>query len=186
MISNRYLILGSAIAMALAILGRLPGVIDEANSLVSKQEASNEKLVEWKQAYQALLPVNKQWIVTFRAAVEAKDLLSIYKLFELESYGLAADIDLLQQVSASEVLVNGASVGLQKVCVGLNSTGIELTSSSLAQLRSGIKLISMRRDIELGSIEYSYSGKGESGHYLARIAPFCLIVRTDTESGGGA
>lgn len=179
MINNRYFVLGSAVVISLAFFARIPQIVSSTDRAVSRQEASNEKLVEWKQAYKALLPVNRQWIATFRSTAEAKDLLSIHKLIGLENYGLSANPDLLQQAGSSEVLLNGVPIGLQEVCVSINGGGMEMTASNIAELRNGLRAISARQDIRLGSVEYSYTKEGDADRFSVKVAPFCIMLRTD-------
>jgi len=115
MLSNKNISLAVGAALALAFLALTPKAWNGIGNIKERQVSSNIRLLEWKDAYQALLPVNDRWVATYPDGRLAKDIVSLYRLIGLSRHGLFADIDKVSQSASSPVLVNGTQVGLQRL-----------------------------------------------------------------------
>ncbi|MBC7198376.1 MAG: hypothetical protein H5U32_03905 [Pseudomonas balearica] len=183
MLSNKQVSLGVGGAIALAFLFNVPSAWKAVSGVKDKQVASNEQLVEWKASYEALLPINDRFRATYPSGNDAKDLVALYRLVAPEKHGLYADVDLIRQISASPVEVNGMPVGLQRLCVGNDADYLSLSAASIGDLRRGLKAMSERRDIDMGSLEIAI----KDDKAVARVKGMCLKVRTEasTEAESG-
>lgn len=171
-------LLGAAVISAVFLSQSFPAW-DKLKGVTSKQIAANELLIEWKAAYQALLPVNDEWKRRFVGASEVRDLLSLSRVINLDQHGLISDVDTIRQISGDPVLFNGLSVGLQRVCLGNAGGPLDLSAANMTALRVGLQQLSKRNDIELGSVEINYDR--ESKRPTARVSDFCVRVRLDSD-----
>lgn len=183
-LNNKAISLLVAIALAAVFVLSAPDGWRTFSQLADRQESANNALMQWKASYEALLPVNDAFAKTYPSGDDAKDLVSLYRLANLERHGLKGDIDLVRQTEVSAVTVNDVPVGLQRLCMGNEGESMMLAASSIRQLSLGLQSLANRKDIELGSIEMSM----RDGVPVAKVAGVCLLVRTERNSGseGGA
>ncbi|MCF6783443.1 hypothetical protein [Stutzerimonas stutzeri] len=174
MVTNRRLSLIVGIGFALVFLGSLPEAITRLSELKYRQITSNDQLVGWKASYQALLPINERFNEAYPSADEAKDLVALYRLLNFERHKIIADVDMIKQTSATAVDVNGMPVGLQRLCLSNSNSDMELAAKSMRDLRMGLRSLSSRRDIDMGSIEITIN----DGTAVAKVRDMCLKVRT--------
>ncbi|MDU4254436.1 hypothetical protein [Pseudomonas sp.] len=184
MLSNKQVSIGVGSAIALTFLLSIPSAWKTVSLVKERQIAANAELVEWKESYQALLPVNDKFNAFYPSGNDAKDLVALYRLLDPEKHGLHADVDLIRQISASPVEVNGLPVGLQRLCVGNDSESLTLSASSMTSLRRGLMAMSARKDIDMGSMEVLI----KDGVAIAKVKGMCLKVRTESapKAEGGA
>jgi len=176
MLTNKQVSLSIGCAVCLAFLLNIPGAWRAVATVKERQIASNDQLVEWKASYEALLPINAKFRATYPSGNDAKDLVALYRLVSPEKHGLYADVDLIRQISASPVEVNGLPVGLQRLCIGNDAEHLSLSAPSIAELRRGLKAMSERKDIEMGSLEIAM----KEDIAIAKVKGVCLKVRTET------
>lgn len=181
MFNNKQISLGIGFSVALVFVLSIPGGWANLEGVKQRQTAANDMLIEWKASYEALLPVNDRFIKTYPAGYEAKDLVALYRLLDVEKHGLMADVDLIRQLDASAVEVNGVPIGLQRLCVGNSAESLTLTASSIGSLRTGVRALSGRKDLDIGTIEFAYI----DGQPVAKLRGVCLKVRTETSPAIG-
>jgi|GEM_PF-1369212 len=182
MLTNKVLSIGLGAAFAAAFLLSLPKTVEAMSGLKNRQITANHALEEWREAYQALLPVNTVWENTFVSASQIADLVHLYRAFRFDQYGLFVDPDTTMQTSTESVSVNGVEVGVRKLCVG--SAGAQVLAvhaPSVGELRVGIKALSERNDISLGQMTMQFDA--QTGRPIVNISDACLVVRVDAESG---
>lgn len=178
MITNKQLSLAVGVGVAVIFLATLPEALKSLGEIKGRQIAANEHLVEWKASYEALLPVNDGFAAVYPSGEEAKDLVSLYRLLNIERHRLMADIDLVRQTAASAVEVNGMPIGLQRLCVSNEGLSMAVSANSIRDLRLGLRSLSARRDIEMGTLEVAIN----DGRAIAKIQDMCLKVRTEKDS----
>lgn len=177
MISNKKISLGAAFAFAAVVLTSIPNIWASIGKTITRQAAANERLIEWKSDYQALLPVNEVWNSSFVSPNKVRDLLLLYRVADIEQHGLHADVDSIQQTGVEPLLVEGMRVGLQKLCMASKGGSLEVTAASMSALRKGLHSLAERKDVDLGTVEIGFSNA--DGTPMAKIKPFCVRVRTD-------
>lgn len=142
------------------------------------QAKALENLRIWKDAYEALKPVEDQWRQAFSigASAGSQDLVAIGQSLRLGEAGLNFDLNQLKSERIEAVSYEGVAVGLSRICVaGGSSTGLGLgvTAPSMADLIKGIEHL-QRRDIEIQSIDVSSA----TGQPLATLGGLCVLVRS--------
>ncbi|MBA1280202.1 hypothetical protein [Stutzerimonas stutzeri] len=177
MLSNKQLSLSVGAGVALIFLASLPDAMRALNSIEHRQIAANDQLIEWKTSYEALLPVNRSFAKVYPSGDEAKDLVSLYRLVNVEQHRLMADVDLVRQTSATAVEVNGMPIGLQRLCLSNSGDVMALTAESIRDLRVGMRSLSARRDIDMGTIEVTL----DDGKAVAKVNDMCVKVRTERD-----
>lgn len=183
MITNKRVVIGIGGLLCGVCLFAVPDAWRALGEISTRQSMANERLIEWKEAYQALLPVNERWKKAFISAAEVPDQLSLTRVVNVEQYGLKLDTDRVTQIGSEEVQVNGMPVGVQKLCIGTGSAGMEVSAKTMSELRTGMRGLASRKDLEMGTIEYAFS-KGNASKpdaYVARISNFCVRVRAAEE-----
>lgn len=183
MIANKHITLIMGGLLGAVCLIKTPDAWEKLSDVHQRQVIANERLVEWKAAYQALLPVNARWDKTYPSGDDVQDLVSLYRLVDLERHGLTANVDLVRQNLAEAVNVNGLAVGLQRLCISNGPEYLEVTAPNIRALRVGLASLAARKDIDLGSIQVSFDE--ESGQPLARVTQLCLKVRTEKQQPAG-
>ncbi len=183
MINNKKIVTIMSLGIAATFLIMTPDAWSVLKKIEMRQIAANEKLIEWKQAYSALLPVNALWEAAYTSERDATDLLKLSRYADIEKHGLAVNIDLIKQTASSPVTVNGIDIGLQRLCLATTGESLELSAPTITDLRSGLRSLSKRRDISMGSIEITSASTPSV--VQAKIKPFCVLVRT-AESLPGA
>lgn len=183
MLSNKHVSLTLGAVLALVFLGLTPKSWNAIGEIKDRQVSSNIRFAEWKDAYHALLPVNDKWVKVFPDGRKAKDVVSLYRLIDLERHNLITDIDSVGQAESSEVLVNGVNVGLQRLCVGTTGNVMRIEAGSVKALRMGLKGLAMRPDIDMGEIVFSFDSV--SLKPVAEVTGVCLKVRVDGADENG-
>lgn len=179
MLSNKNISLVVGVALAGVFLALTPKSWTAIGAIKDRQVTANVRLAEWKDAYHALLPVNARWAKTYPDGRKAKDIVSLYRLIDLKRHNLIAEMDKITQLASSDVLVNGVPVGLQRLCVGSEGAVMRLDANSIKELRSGLRDLSERHDIDMGELTFSFDAT--TSKPTARVAGLCLKVRTDGE-----
>jgi len=179
MLANKSIsmVVGAAVAVVFVFLA--PKSWNALSEIQNRQISANLKLVEWKEAYHALLPVNERWNKAFPDGREAKDIVSLYRLIDLERHKLLADVDKVVQSQSSEVLVNDVQVGLQRLCVGSEGNVMKVSAGSIKELREGLRGLAGRHDIDMGEMIFNFDE--ETSKPLISISGLCLKVRIDGE-----
>jgi len=182
MISNKKLVVGLGSVLGVTFILAIPNAWQNLGGIAARQAAANFRLIEWKEAYQALLPVNKRWESSFVNFNSVPDQLTLTRIAHVEQYMLSLDVDKVKQVGSHEVLVNDRPVGLQKLCIATDGDALELSADSIYAVRNGVRELAQRSDIEMGSIEIAVerpTGSKEKTQYKAKVTPFCIRIRTD-------
>lgn len=177
MLSNKTISMIVGIAFAVVFILLTPKSWSNLSDVHSRQVSANLKLIEWKEAYQALLPVNERWNKAFPDGHAAKDIVSLYRLIDLHQHGLLADVDKVAQSESSEVLINGYQVGLQRLCVSTEGNVMKIGADSIKELRSGLRGLAGRHDIDMGEMIFSLDS--QTSKPLIEISGLCLKVRVD-------
>lgn len=180
MLSNKHVSLLLGAGVAFVFLASLPGAWSNLDALKKRQVVANSQLLEWKTSYEALLPVNGRFSNAYPSGDDAKDLVALYRMLDVEKHSLAADIDMIRQTSAYAVEVNGMQVGLQSLCLSNDTDAMMVTANSIRDLRLGLRALSQRKDIDLGTVQVVL----EDGTAIARIKGVCLKVRTERSVSG--
>lgn len=176
MLAKKHISLAIGVAIGLAFIAQVPSVVKNIGYVTERQITANNRLSEWKAAYEALMPVNEQWDSTFTSSVHTNDLVQLYRAFRLERHNLVVDADTIMQTGAYSVDVQGVSVGLQRLCIGNTQQSLVLTAAGMAQLRGGLRAVSNRQDIDIGSIRIGFDQ--DTRQPYAEVKDFCLRVRT--------
>jgi len=175
MLSNKHVSLALGAGLGIVFLASLPAAWSNLNQLKQRQFVANNQLIEWKSSYEALLPVNERFVNTFPAGDDAKDLVTLYRMLDVEKHNLVADVDMIRQTSASVVEVNGMQIGLQSLCLSNDSDALSVTAKSIRELRLGLRALSERKDVDLGTVQVEL----KNGLAVAKIKGACLKVRTE-------
>lgn len=184
MLSNKNISLLVGVALGVVFLALTPKSWKAISEIKDRQITANLRLSEWKDAYHALLPVNDLWVKAYQDGHKAKDIVSLYRLIGLSRYKLNADIDKVTQSASSDVLVNGVSVGLQRLCVASGGAGMTIEANSIKELRAGLRSLAMRNDIDMGELVFRFDAL--SSKPTAIVSGLCLKVRVDGEDKGEA
>lgn len=184
MLSKKRIVIGCSCAIAAVFLIYTPKAVETLGAIQNRQVTANERLIEWKNQYQALQPVKAAWTNSFISEADATDLLKLFRYANVERHGLSANVDKVRQSASSAVSVNGQQIGLQRLCLATAGDSFEVTAGGVTALRAGLRELAKRRDLVLGSIELSLDAA--SGIAKARIQPLCVLVRTGTDSNDGA
>lgn len=176
MMTNKKILLSVAIGMAVTFLWFTPEAWSTLGQVYERQSAANERLKLWKAQYSALLPVNDRWDKSFVSENQATDLLKLFRFADLERHGLSANVDTVRQTDSIPVRVNNMEVGLQKLCLSSSGSDLVVSAKDMTSLRIGLKSLSKRRDLSLGSVTLAYNSTTSTAE--ARIRPFCVLIRT--------
>ncbi len=173
---NISLLSGVMAAVALTFAGYKVSIGVEASR--EAQAKALENLRIWKDAYEALKPVNAQWPQAFSlgAAAGSQDLVAIGQALRLGEAGLSFDLNQLKSDKIEAVTYEGVGVGLSRICVSGGASsglGLGVTAPSMSDLVRGIEHL-QRRDIEIKSIDVSASG----GQPSAVLGGLCVLVRS--------
>lgn len=173
---NISLLSGFVAAVALAFSGYQVAAGVEASR--EAQAKALENLRIWKDAYEALKPVNAQWPKAFGVGASAgsQDLVAIGQSLRLGEAGLSFDLNQLKSDKIESVSYEGVAVGLSRICVSggaLSGIGLGVTAPSMADLIRGIEHL-QRRDIEIKSIDVSSA----NGQPSAVLGGLCVLVRS--------
>lgn len=174
-LSNKIVSLGVAGAIALAFLAAIPAAVSEISAIEERQARANIALQEWKAAYQALLPVNNVWNQTFTDVARTRDLVELYRAFRIEDHGFATNVDTVIQTTSEPILVNGEAVGLRRLCIANAGSTMELRASNMRTLRSGLRELAQRNDIEIGDMALKFDD--ETATPVLQVHDLCLRVR---------
>lgn len=180
MLSNKHVSLIIGTGLALVFLASLPDSWNVLGDLKKRQVVANSQLIEWKTSYEALLPVNDQFGRVYPSGDDAKDLVTLYRLLNIEKHTLIADVDMVRQTSASAVEVNGMAVGLQRLCLNNGIDAMTVSAGSIRDLRQGLRALSQRQDVDLGTVQIEI----KDGQAVAQIKGLCLKVRTERSASG--
>lgn len=168
------LVIGSSLALAFA--SSAPSAMKSLNEVKARQIAANQRLADWKAAYQALQPVNGLWASIYTPAESTNDLVELHRAFKLEQHGLSVNADTIHQTGSSPVEVQGFPVGLERLCISNGGTALTVSARNVSQLRQGLRAVSGRKDIEFGSVSIKFDNIARQP--VADISDFCLKVRT--------
>lgn len=182
MLSNKHVSLSIGAGLALTFLASLPDSWAVLDGLKKRQVIANSQLIEWKTSYEALLPVNAHFSKVFPSGDDAKDLVALYRLLNVEKHNLLADVDMIRQTSAEAVQVNGMAVGLQRLCLSNGAEALTVTAGSIRDLRRGLRELSQRKDVDLGTIQFEI----QDGKAMAQVKGVCLKVRTERSETVGS
>ncbi|KKN80589.1 hypothetical protein LCGC14_0328080 [marine sediment metagenome] len=176
MLTKKMISLIVGISFASAFIASIPSAVNNINIIKDRQLSANQRLAEWKAAYQALQPVNAVWERTFTSADNTNDLVELYRGFDLERYGLMVNADTISQTGSEVIRVQGIDVGLQKLCIGNQGNFLTVKANNIGQLRQGLRSVSERKDISIGSVAIGFDK--DSRKPFAEVNDFCLKVRT--------
>lgn len=174
-LSNKFVSLSVAGAIALAFLAAIPSAVSEISAVEQRQASANIALQEWKAAYQALLPVNAVWNKTFTDVSRTRDLVELYRAFRIEEHGFTTDVDTVVQTTSESILVNGEPVGLRRLCIANGMNTLELRASSMRTMRTGLRELAQRSDIEIGDLTLVFDD--ETSTPVLKVHNLCLRVR---------
>ena len=176
MLSNRVITLLIGASIGLAFMGSIPQALSGINQVKDRQIEANQRLEEWKAAYQALLPVNDKWERSYISAERTGDMVELYRAFKLDQHGLIVNADEIIQLGNHAVDVQGVQVGLQSLCIGSNNALLKVSAMNISALRSGLRAVAARPDISMGSVRIGFDKN--TSQPFAEVTDFCLKVRT--------
>jgi hypothetical protein len=180
MLSNKHVSLCIGAGLALVFLASLPESWRAIGEIKKRQIIANSQLVEWKTSYEALLPVNDIFRESYPSGDDAKDLVALYRLLNVEKHQLNADVDKVRQTLASVVEVNGMAIGLQRLCLSNGADSMTVSADSIRNLRLGLRALSKRQDVDMGTVSIEI----KEGKAVAQIMGMCLKVRTERDAPG--
>jgi hypothetical protein len=132
---------------------------------------------QWVSSYQAIQPANVRFDQAYTPLQQARDLLSLHTLTRIEATGLQVAFDKVVLMKAEPVKRNDRDLGLGRFCLASGGgEELEVSAPSYAALFAGMHQLTQRADLEIGAIKVVGGGSQAS----ARLAPFCLLLRTDT------
>lgn len=136
-----------------------------------EQQKALEDFRQWRSTYEALIPVQKQWGQSFKAAADARDLLTLHSLI---GSTLKTDLDRLVVEKIDRVKVDERELGLSRACLNSSGeSGLAFQSDSFSSLLSGLKVLAARNDIEMGTVKVlEYKSKP-----TALVQGFCLLLK---------
>jgi hypothetical protein len=140
------------------------------------QEAVTESVMQWKQGYMAFADTVKKWDGSFRSEDSVQDLISLYSVVGLSSYGLRADSDTLLLNKVAPVAQGGIAIGLTQFCIASASRpegALDVEAANYQALFAGLRRLSQRPDVSIGSI----SIKGDKTTPVASLGEFCVLLR---------
>lgn len=140
------------------------------------QEAATDSVLQWKQGYVAFADTVKKWNASFRSEDSVQDLISLYGVVGLGSYGLHADSDTLLLNKVTPVSQGGIAIGLTQFCISSSSRpdgSLVVEAANYHALFAGLRQLSQRSDISIGSI----SIKGDKPTPVASLGDFCVLLR---------
>lgn len=178
MITNKRATLLIGVMLGLVFLAQTPDTWTILSQLKARQVQANDRFYDWRNAYEALQPVNEKWRVAYPPNV--KDLVELYQKINLEKHGLKADVDAVRQTEVATVYVKGFNVGLQSLCIGTNGQKVRLTSPTASGLRQGLESLAARKDIELGSLEFGFDR--DENIPIIDVTGLCLRVRAEVQN----
>lgn len=137
----------------------------------TEQEKALEDFRQWRSTYEALIPVQKQWGQSFKAAADARDLLSLHNLI---GSTLKTDLDRLVVEKIDRVKVAELELGLSRVCLtSSGESGMAFQAESFSTLVSELKAMAARNDIEMTTVKVlEYKSKP-----TALVQGFCLLLK---------
>lgn len=180
MLSNKHVSMSIGAGLALVFIASLPESWRALDAIKERQMVANMQLIEWKTSYEALLPVNAVFSKVYPSGDEAKDLVALYRLLNVEKHNLTADVDMVRQTSASAVEVNGMAIGLQRLCLSNSAENMTVSANSIRDLRLGLRALSQRKDVDMGTVQIEIKERKAVAH----IAGMCLKVRTERGASG--
>jgi hypothetical protein len=146
----------------------------EFKKKISTQKSLNIAIMRWKAAYKALSPYNEEWKKTFQSISNVNDLLSLYKMLNIEPTGINTNPETLFVSSFQPVDSQGESIGLSKVCMeNTGSPGFEVSGDSFSGIINGLSNLSSRKDVRMRSVKFVVSHEKPT----AIIENFCILLR---------
>jgi hypothetical protein len=144
---------------------------------IKAQQASTDALMRWKAAYEALLPVKKQWAEMYRDTSSVKDVYAIYKIIDFEAMGLSSDADKLFVEKVEKLPDASSNIGMNALCLGNSSApGVQVFANDHDALVHGLQKLAQHKDLRFSSI--IIDGKDEKAKQAkAVVTGMCLLVR---------
>lgn len=137
----------------------------------TEQKKTLEDFRQWRSTYEALIPVQKQWSQSFKAAADARDLLSLHSLI---GSSLRTDMDRLVVEKIDRVKAEELELGLSRVCLASSGeSGMSFQSDSFSTLVAGLKVLAARNDIEMGTVKVLE----QRAKPTALVQGFCLLLK---------
>lgn len=137
------------------------------------QDGNTDVVMRYKSSHSALKSTVVQWERNYQSQSAIQDMMSIWSLLDLQSYGLSAKLGDMSVVRAADLTFNGQPIGLTRVCLATNGQDFVVSAADFSSLLNGVaKISSGRKDIEVQSITISNEGDPH-----ATLGGFCLLLR---------
>lgn len=167
-----------AMALGFVVLSTTQG-FKAYRVLVDKAQAQTEvteSVHRWRQNYMALGESVKRWEHDYRRQDSVPDLMSLFAVINMGDFGLIVNTDSMILNKIEPATQNGMPIGLTKVCLASSGSGdasaLEVQAPNYQALFSGIKRLSQRDDIFIGTI----SIKGDKPVPVAELGEFCVLL----------
>lgn len=143
---------------------------------VQAQQIITEGVYRWTDSFNALHKSMEQWGQIYTKEGTLQDLRGLLEMANFEGVGLSVRTDDVAVVSVDGVRHNDVPIGLTKVClatmVGGDGKAIKVSAQDYRTLFSGIKSMTDRGDIDVGSIVI----QGDKGRPTAALGNFCILL----------
>lgn len=147
----------------------------ELNRLTQQQGRINDSLVIHINAFQALEAGAKGWADDFSHVSNAKDMLGLYDLFDIERFGLTTSLDRFRLVSSSPHQVNGTDIGMINVCVDSGHSVLNVEAPSYSGLLNGLGALEQSKEVTFDFVNVI----GGYSSPRAELGNVCIMLRAD-------
>lgn len=143
---------------------------------VQAQQNVTEGVYRWTDSYNALQKSIEQWGKTYTKEGTLQDLRGLLEMANFEGSRLSVKTDDVTVVAVDGVRHNEVPIGLTRVClatmVGGDGKSLKVSAPDYRTLFSGIKSMTDRADIDIGSIVI----QGDKGMPSASLGNFCILL----------
>jgi len=168
----------AALALGFTVVSATQGL--KAHRILTAKATAQDEVTEsvhrWKQNYMALGESVKRWDRDYRQQDSVQDLMSLFAVINLNEYGISANTDAMILNKIDQVTQNGMQIGLTRICLSSTGSGdssaLEVRAPTYQALFDGLKRLSKRPDIYIGTI----SIKGDKAFAIANLGDFCVLL----------
>lgn len=144
-------------------------------TLAERQTKETSAILHWQASVDSLRGTQEEWVSAYRPLADVRDLVSLFRLLELQSVGIHSEIDRFGVYRIEPVEQNNIWFGLVKLCLSTGGRdGMTFTAPNYAALFSGIEALSSRRDMLVGRVDIS-GGDTPS----AQVSNLCILLRDE-------
>lgn len=168
-----------SIITAVLIVNNTLAMQEKISSTVERQSQVNNSLNIHINTFQALESSSTGWADNLEHVKDAKDMLGLYELLDIEKFGLNTSLDNFRLVSSRPHTVNGTDIGVIEVCVDSGNNVLEVTSDSYKALIEGLSSLEASREYYFDFVNVL----GGSDIPQAEVGDLCVLLRADDVEG---